>query len=109
MNFLVDNQLPRVLARFLAQHGHRATHVLDLGLDEASDRALWSHARRHDVVLVSKDEDFVHIANRQGDAGRLVWVRIGNCRKQALLETFDRALPRIVAALEEGYRIVELR
>jgi hypothetical protein len=42
-------------------------------------------------------------------SGKLVWVRIGNCRKQVLLEAFRVQLPRIVSELEAGNQIVELR
>ena len=109
MNFLVDNQLPPVLARFLTEHGQAGKHVLDFSLDETPDAAVWSYALQHDMVVVSKDDDFLHLASRPGDQGRLVWVRIGNCRKQALLEAFAKALPQVVAALNGGSRIVELR
>ena len=105
----MDNQLPPTLARFLSDHGHATKHVLDFGFDETPDLAVWDHALEHDMVLVSKDEDFVHLAKRPGDKGRLVWVRIGNCRKQSLLAAFARALPQIVAALKAGNRIVEVR
>ena len=109
MKFLVDNQLPRALALFLASHGHSAQHVIDLGFDEAADVELWRHARENDMILVSKDEDFFHLANRVGDEGKLVWVRIGNCRRQVLIEAFDHALPQIASAFAEGYCIVEVR
>ena len=60
-------------------------------------------------MLVSKDEDFLFLANRPRETGRLVWVRLGNCRNVALLAAFDRMHDRIVSALEAGQRIVELR
>jgi predicted nuclease of predicted toxin-antitoxin system len=59
--------------------------------------------------LVSKDEDFTYLATTPASAGKLVWVRLGNCRKIALLEAFRLQMPRIVAELEAGNRIVELR
>jgi hypothetical protein len=40
---------------------------------------------------------------------RLIWVRIGNCRKQHLLEAFDRVWPRIVEWIESRERILEIR
>lgn len=109
MKFLVDNQLPEALARFLNERGHQAMHVLDLRLDEATDLQIWSHAAQNDSVLVSKDEDFLHLANRLGETGKLAWVRTGNCRKRVLLEAFERALPLVIQAFEEGYRVVEVR
>ena len=109
MKFLVDHQLPVALARFIATQGHQAEHVGDLGLKEADDTVIWRHASARDLVVVSKDEDFTFLAGLPGGSGKLVWVRIGNCRKQALLEAFRVQLPRIVSELEAGSQIVELR
>ena len=42
MKFLVDNQLPLALAKFLISKGHHATHVLELGLASARDSEIWN-------------------------------------------------------------------
>ena len=109
MKFLVDNQLPEALCRFLKAHGHESGHVLGLKMDEATDLKIWNDAAAGNWIVVSKDEDFLHLANRPGDAGKFLWVRIGNCRKQTLLQAFERELPGIVRAFEEGFRVVEIR
>ncbi len=109
MKFLVDNQLPVALARFLSSRGHDAQHVLDLQMEEADDSYIWHRAASQSRVLVSKDEDFLHLANRPGATGTFVWVRLGNCRKQVLLAAFERALPALVMALDQGQRVVEFR
>ena len=67
------------------------------------------HAKARDLVVISKDEDFLHLANRPNDTGTLLWVRIGNCRKEKLLNDVSMAFPKAVQALAEGYRILELR
>jgi hypothetical protein len=36
-------------------------------------------------------------------------VRLGNCRKQALLSAFDALLLQLLTALAEGQRVIELR
>lgn len=109
MKLLVDNQLPLALARWLNGERVDAVHVLDLGLQSATDRLLWDHAHRDGRIVVSKDEDFFHLANRPGDVGRLLWIRAGNCRRQALLALFARQWPSITDAFASGQRIVELR
>ncbi|MGI8741194.1 MAG: DUF5615 family PIN-like protein [Bryobacteraceae bacterium] len=58
MKFLVDNQLPAALARFLATRGVDCQHVLDIGLGDASDAEIWEHAGWNDCVVISKDEIF---------------------------------------------------
>jgi predicted nuclease of predicted toxin-antitoxin system len=57
VKFLVDNQLPTALARFLASRGVECQHVLDIDLGGATDAAIWNYASRNDWVLISKDEE----------------------------------------------------
>ncbi len=109
MKFLVDQQLPPALARYLQSEGHDASHVRELGLNEAEDQVIWRLALANQQVVISKDEDFWYRAIAPGSTGRLVWVRIGNCRRQNLIEAFRNRLASIVAAFETGSRIVELR
>lgn len=109
MKFLVDNPLAAALARWLAARGLDACHVSDVGLEEASDQCIWDYAVAQGRALVSKDEDFLHLATRSEFAAPLIWVRLGNCRKQALLAAFDALLLHLLTALAEGKRVVELR
>lgn len=37
MRFLIDEQLPTALARWIVSQGHDAQHVFDVGLGGASD------------------------------------------------------------------------
>ena len=76
---------------------------------ETDDVVIWRHAAGADMVVVSKDEDFYYLATSPGNSGRLLWVRVGNCRRQALFEVFGRNLKNIVEAFESGTLIVELR
>ena len=109
MRFLVDNQLPRALARFLAGRGIQCEHVVEAGLGEASDVGIWRYAAEHALVLISKDEDFLYLATQPGATVQVVWVRLGNCRKGELLAAFDCLWPRIQQCLEAGDRVVEVR
>ena len=61
------------------------------------------------LVVVSKDEDFFFFASSPNAAAKLLWVRMGNCRTQFLLERFRLRLPQIMASFEAGSSIVELR
>ena len=58
VRFLVDNQLPPMLARFLVMQGHEPDHVSDLGLSAADDEQVWRRAAEDGCVMISKDEDF---------------------------------------------------
>jgi predicted nuclease of predicted toxin-antitoxin system len=109
VRFLIDAQLPPALARLLSDHGHLAEHVYDTGLGEASDRDLWRYALEHDLVLVTKDEDFPAMVLLDDSSPPVVWVRVGNTRRRALLEWFEPLTGRIVELVVAGSRLVELR
>jgi predicted nuclease of predicted toxin-antitoxin system len=109
VKFLVDNQLPPALARFIELDlGASATHVTDIGLRDATDSELWSFVSQNDSILISKDDDFVRLVLAKPTA-RLIWVRIGNCRRQFLLDVFRRVWPRIVERLERRDTFIEIR
>lgn len=106
----MDNQLPLALARFLAANGFDCRHVQDIGMDTTDDRAIWEYARAHGIGIVTKDADFPLMADRQGNIPpQVVWVRLGNCRKTALLQAFATMLPQLRALLDEGGRVIEIR
>ena len=109
MNFLIDNQLPIALSRFLAARGHNAVHVLEVALAEARDEEIWAYASTRKMALISKDEDFLRYAIGAEGAATLIWVRLRNCRNSSLLAAFDKSLQQIVEALESGQSVVEIR
>ena len=55
--FLVDNQLPAALARWIESQSGAAEHVLALQLAQSRDELIWECAARDGAVIVSKDED----------------------------------------------------
>ena len=109
MRFLVDNQLPRSLARFLAGKGHEATHVLDLDLGHLTpDGKIWEYASSHSYVVVTKDADFIELALLDLRPVPVVLVCLGNCRNAALLAAFEKALDLLCQQLESGETLIEL-
>lgn len=104
MRFLVDQNLPTALARWLDVEGHRAEHLKDIGLSGADDRTVLDAAIRREAVLITKDADFT-----RGEGGiQVVWVRIGNTTRPHLIDIWQRVWPEVIAALESGERLVEL-
>ena len=73
----MDNQLPVALAQWLAEQGADAVHVLNLGLDALADTGIWAQAAAENRIVVSKDEDFFHLANRDGEMSR--WAACSGC------------------------------
>lgn len=108
MRFLVDAQVPPALARWLAAKGHEAAHVGDLGMQAASDAAIWDYALASSSVIVTKDEDFAQRKVLNDGAPLVVWIRLPNTRRRDLLGWFEVVLPDILAALTRGDTLVEV-
>ena len=106
--FLVDNQLPVALCRWLESKGCQAEHVLALQLAQSRDELVWERAGRDGAVIVSKDEDFAQLTVVRPEPVAVLWLRIGNCRTPALLATMERAWPDIALQLDAGARLIEV-
>jgi len=108
MKFIVDAQLPRRLARQLADAGHDAKHTLDL---ERGNRTVDGEIRlvaiREGRVVVSKDEDFVTAYLVHGSPPKLLLVSTGNISNDALSRLVAMNLPALVTALS-SHDFVEL-
>ncbi len=80
-----------------------------MALAEANDSAIWQYALANQAILVTKDEDFAHRLSQGGEAPVILWLRIGNTSRQALLEWFVPLLPQIETWLQDGERLIEVR
>ncbi len=107
MRFLVDEQLPTALARWIVAQGHEAEHVLDIGLGGASDATIWFHATKTNAIILTKDQDFVLLAKVDSSVG-VVWLRSGNRPRKVLLEQMEIVFKDICDALASGEKIVEV-
>lgn len=84
MKLLLDENLSRRLLRRLADHFPNSLHVADLGLQGASDLAVWTAAREGEFVLVRKDDDFQHLALVRGAPPKVVILKVGNASAIAI-------------------------
>ena len=109
MRFVVDAQLPPALAHLLVSHGHHAEHVAEIGLRDAEDSPIWNYALLNDASIVTKDEDFPHRLRQSKSAPIIVWLRIGNTSRRALLQWFGPLLPQMEALILQGDRLIEVR
>jgi predicted nuclease of predicted toxin-antitoxin system len=110
MHFVVDAQLPPALAKLLIDGGHTAEHVANLGMEASSDSEIWDHASKTGAIIVTKDEDFRNRRNQSHDSDPvIVWLRVGNTSRKALLDWFKPLLPGIETLITQGDRLIEVR
>jgi predicted nuclease of predicted toxin-antitoxin system len=106
VKFLVDENLPVALARWLNERGHEALHTSAIDLNASADGRLASYALRAGAVIVTKDKDFLVISTT---GPRVIHIRSGNLSSQALLSVCERVWPLVEAGLQAGERVVTIR
>jgi predicted nuclease of predicted toxin-antitoxin system len=86
MRLLFDEQLSSRLPRLLSESYPDSLHVEALGLLGGSDREVRQAAVEHGCLLVSKDEDFHRLSVLHGAPPKVVWLRLGNCTTQLIVD-----------------------
>lgn len=106
--FLVDQQLPRALATFLAERDHDARHIKEYdGGTTMPDSDLPRLADSEDRFVVTKDDDF-RISHLLGKPpARLLHVTCGNVTTRDLLSLFGEHWSALDAGLST-YRYLEI-
>lgn len=108
MKFLVDAQLPLLLANWLLEKGFDTLHTNDLpDGDETQDGYIRAVADAEDRIVITKDSDFYdsHLLLKQ--PRRLLLITTGNLKNRQLLDLFRQNLPEIIR-LFASYDLIEL-
>lgn len=86
MKLLLDENLsPRLVNSLEADFpGSKHVHLCDLG--SADDSEIWDYAKRSGFVIVSKDSDFAERSILHRDPPKVIWLRVGNCSTESIIE-----------------------
>ncbi|MBW4573219.1 MAG: DUF5615 family PIN-like protein [Tolypothrix carrinoi HA7290-LM1] len=109
MNIWVDAQLPPTLANWLTNtFGVEASSLRDIGLRDAKDIEIFEAARIVNVVIMTKDSDFVDLVCRLGTPPQILWLTCGNVTNRNLRQLLTITLPDALERLRQGEMIVEI-
>ena len=109
MTVWVDAQLsPRLAAWLTASLGVPAVHVRDLGLRDATDRAIFERARDAGAVVLTKDADFGALLERFGPPPQVLWITTGNTTEGHLEELLRRVWPKVQTLLAASEQLIEI-
>jgi predicted nuclease of predicted toxin-antitoxin system len=105
----VDAQLSPALAPWLIQEfGISAFSIRRLGLVSADDEEIFRAARTADVVVLTKDSDFVRLLDRFGPPPRVLWIRCGNTSNDDVRVVIRQTLATAMKLFAAGEALVEL-
>ncbi len=101
MNFLIDAQLPRRVARILTAAGHDVVHTLDLPKgNRTTDAEINAVSLQEQRVVITKDSDFVDSFLLSKEPYKLLLVSTGNISNQDLEALFTPVVPAIVTTFQ---------
>jgi len=107
---LLDANLSWRSVELLKHYYDNCFHVDDIGLPvPAKDIEIWDYARENGTLIVTNDEDFLHLSVLKGFPPKVLLLRTGNQSRQfveqILIDTKDQI--KAFAELSE-YGVLEL-
>ena len=110
MKLWIDAQLSPAIAAWINRtfDDIEAESVRALGLRDAADLEIFEEAKKADVVIMSKDDDFIQLIEQMGSPPKLIWVTCGNTSNERMIEILSTTLLKAKDHLESGENIVEI-
>ena len=109
MKIWIDAHLSPGIATWITMTlGITAIPLRDLGLRDAEDTEIFALAKAENVILMTKDSDFIELVNRLGSPPKVIWLTYGNTSNSELRKILKVALPQVMIQLQMGKDLVEI-
>lgn len=106
---LVDAQLSPTIAVWMSANFEiTAIALRDIGLRDAEDLEIFEAAKTQGVIVLTKDSDFVDLANRFGVPPQIIWLTCGNTSNARLKQILNVKLLEALKLLSSGEVLVEI-
>lgn len=90
MKLLFDQNISFRLVKAINSEIPESKQVRELGLDNKTDKEIWTFAKENGYSIVTFDSDFFDLSNLLGSPPKIIWLRFGNRNTQALIEIILR-------------------
>ena len=107
----LDMQLSPAIAKWIeSKFSIKAISSYDLFINEEKDEIIFLKAKKKgNVILLSKDSDFVEIIYRLKAPPKLIWLTFGNCPNSQLKIILEKNLmPAINELVNNSTTIIEI-
>jgi predicted nuclease of predicted toxin-antitoxin system len=85
-----------------------AVAVRDLGLRNAKDREIFFAARQANVIVMTKDADFVQLVEHSGPPPQVILLTCGNTSNSQLEQILRRTFDQTMEWIRKGEPVVEI-
>jgi predicted nuclease of predicted toxin-antitoxin system len=106
----IDAQISPAIAPWMTENFPvTALALRDIGLRDAEDEEIFDAAKNADVVVMTKDADFLLLLDRFGMPPQILWVTCGNTSNARLRQILTATLPDAIELLNNGEQLVEIK
>lgn len=109
MKLLLDENLSRRVIPFIKQDYPDSTQISLLNMEHSTDKEIWDYASTQGYIIVTKDADFLDMSLLYGQPPKIIWLKIGNQTKAAMIKALLENYIEIERVLiSEGKACVEI-
>ena len=110
ISLLIDANLSWRSVTVLKNHYDDCVHVDDTGLSyPAKDMEIWSYAKKHEMLIVTNDEDFLRLSSLKGFPPKVLLLRTGNQSRKFVEQILINLKKQIEIFFESSeYGVLEL-
>jgi len=110
ISLLLDANLSWRSVAILKNYYDNCIHVDNTGLlSPAKDIEIWSYAQKRGMLIVTNDEDFLHLSTLKGFPPKVLLLRMGNQSRKFVEQTLINLKKQIEIFLESSeYGVLEL-
>ena len=85
MKLLFDQNISHRIVKLLPKEYQGSSSVKSESLINAPDVQVWQFAKQHNFTIVTQDADFNDLNLIRGFPPKIIWIRAGNLKTEALL------------------------
>jgi predicted nuclease of predicted toxin-antitoxin system len=110
MKIWIDAQLSPAIAAWINRtyEDIEAQSIRAVGLRDALDYEIFNEARKQNVAVMSKDDDFIDLVEQHGPPPQIIWVTCGNTSNAKMRQILSKTLHKAKELLDRGEIIVEI-
>lgn len=110
IRLLLDANLSWRSVNILKQHFDNCCHVDDIGLPiPAKDTEIWEYAKQQKMIIVTNDEDFLHLVGIKGFPPKVILLRTGNQSRKHMEQLLINMKHQIIQFIDSPeYGVLEL-
>lgn len=105
----IDANISPLTAKWMVESFNIETiSIRDLGLLRATDCEIFRAARDKNVILMTKDRDFIQLLDQHGPPPKVIWLTCGNTSNKNLAAILNKNLILALKLLNGSDSLVEI-